>query len=411
MKATIGLAGAGGVGSYASGYPGTSGTSGGDGHDGEYGLKGKNGGNGANGTNALEATTYDFAGGMGGSGGGGGGNGGDGGWGAPGTIKLQASTIFADAGARFVADNGNGDADASRLGRMTFISNLSRAQLGNLKALCGNSFLCGSIAADYFLCESAPYAGAQDLPLLGQLVDGRANTSGFIASGNRSWLLAKEVGTASQCPDGSREYCLKGLFDDFDQCFVENPTGTALAAREMTVNGLAVRVPAMPTGSVWTTTIPHEETLPFSRTRLDDGTVLTIPNLWFQSVLKFPPAPGGNGIGSFDGIGLEQSPGTDYEGKTWQDGSPVYVWQDWIAGTDPLDSSDLFHTRIEFRDGVPVILPSHDLGAERAYIVDGKETLDGVWGQTNANSRFFRVRVAIPGTEPDAPLRAPSVSV
>ena len=64
--------------------------------------------------------------------------------------------------------------------------------------------------------------------------------------------------------------------------------------------------------------------------------------------------------------------------------------------TDPLDSSDIFHTRIGFRDGAPVILPSHDLGATRAYIVDGKETLDGAWGPTNANSRFFRIRVAIP---------------
>jgi hypothetical protein len=134
---------------------------------------------------------------------------------------------------------------------------------------------------------------------------------------------------------------------------------------------------------------------------VQDGSYITIPNWWLEAKTGMPPAPGGGDYddGAYDYAIKEQSPGTDRSGKTWPDGSPVYVWQDWIAGTDPLDSSDLFHATIEIRDGKPVVLPSPDLGAERVYIVDGKETLDGSWGPTNACSHFFRVRVLLPDAD------------
>lgn len=374
-----------------SGKLGGAGASGGAGSSGYYGSAGSGGYLGGRGGNGG-------SGGTGGRGGNGnvGGNGGDGGWGAPGTVKLHASAIFADAGTRFVADNGNGDSDAARLGRMTFISNLSQGKLGNLQTLCGDAFVCGSIDNDMILRGGASYAGAQDIPLLGQLASGEAAVEGFIANGNRSWLLAKASGTASQGPDGSREYCLKGLFKDFDQYFIENPTGDTLPGREMDIHALTVRVPEIPAGSVWTTTVPHEETLPYSTARLEDGTIISIPNLWFETVLKFPSAPGGNGNGTFNGIGLEQSPGTDYEGKTWPDGKPVYVWQDYVAGTDPRDSSDLFRCDLKFLNGIPTPVPVPNLGTNRTYVIDGKPSLSDPWGVPDDSSRFFRIRVEMP---------------
>ena len=47
-------------------------------------------------------------------------------------------------------------------------------------------------------------------------------------------------------------------------------------------------------------------------------------------------------------------------------------------------------------DGEAVVTPVPDLGAAREYAVDGKTALDGEWGIRNGDSRFFRIRVALP---------------
>ena len=78
------------------------------------------------------------------------------------------------------------------------------------------------------------------------------------------------------------------------------------------------------------------------------------------------------------------------------------VWECYVAGLSPTNAAARFEARIEFdADGNSVVKWSPDLNKngtkhERVYTVEGKETLSDGWGPTNANSRFFRVKVSLP---------------
>lgn len=78
------------------------------------------------------------------------------------------------------------------------------------------------------------------------------------------------------------------------------------------------------------------------------------------------------------------------------------VWECYVAGLDPADTNSMFRAIISWRDGMPVIDWEPDLNdggtkQDRVYIVEGRENLtSGSWGPTNATSRFFRVKVALP---------------
>ena len=72
------------------------------------------------------------------------------------------------------------------------------------------------------------------------------------------------------------------------------------------------------------------------------------------------------------------------------------VWECFIADLDPEDPASDFKAGIVLSNGVPVVTFDPDRGPERVYAVEGKETLGGEWGPTNAASRFFRVRVSLP---------------
>ena len=74
----------------------------------------------------------------------------------------------------------------------------------------------------------------------------------------------------------------------------------------------------------------------------------------------------------------------------------------YVAGLNPTNATDLFRTVILWKDGKPVIGWEPDLNEggtkqERVYTVLGRESLtQGSWGPTNAASRFFKVKVALP---------------
>ena len=42
-------------------------------------------------------------------------------------------------------------------------------------------------------------------------------------------------------------------------------------------------------------------------------------------------------------------------------GNDMYVWQDYVAGTDPTDTNSVFKASIEFVDGAPVVIWSPEL--------------------------------------------------
>lgn len=104
------------------------------------------------------------------------------------------------------------------------------------------------------------------------------------------------------------------------------------------------------------------------------------------------------------------APGADYEtlahtetGKRNADGSPMFLWQDYIAGTNPTNVNDVFTATIEMVGTTPVVhwkpdLNSNGLSQARSYTVWGKTNLlDRAWhSPTNEASRFFKVTVGMP---------------
>ena len=90
-------------------------------------------------------------------------------------------------------------------------------------------------------------------------------------------------------------------------------------------------------------------------------------------------------------------------GKKNAVGDDMYVWQDYVAGTDPTDPKSQFTAKIEMVDGEPVVVWSPKLSdaeaAKRIYTTYGKKTLeaDEPWTPVEAPAqggwRFFKVGV------------------
>ena len=87
------------------------------------------------------------------------------------------------------------------------------------------------------------------------------------------------------------------------------------------------------------------------------------------------------------------APDGDFAAAIWRDPDDdgMATWEEYIAGTDPLDAASFFYAKISSN------LDIHwwpDLLGERVYTVEGTESLTNpIWGARDENSRFFRVRV------------------
>lgn len=99
-------------------------------------------------------------------------------------------------------------------------------------------------------------------------------------------------------------------------------------------------------------------------------------------------------------------------GKKNAAGEDMYVWQDYVAGTDPTDPKSQFTAKIEMVDGKPVVVWSPKLSdaeaAKRVYTTYGRKTLEGSHGGEPAREmwtpvetpaqggwRFFKVGVEV----------------
>lgn len=122
------------------------------------------------------------------------------------------------------------------------------------------------------------------------------------------------------------------------------------------------------------------------------GSDLYVPYAWFAGYPSF--------VAKF---------GDDYPaaammstGKTAADGSPAYVWQDFVNGCDPTNPEDVFRATIEFRDGEPCVGWTPNLnsnGINRIYRILGKPELSdesGDWRRFRPGDKFFKVWVAMP---------------
>ena len=107
--------------------------------------------------------------------------------------------------------------------------------------------------------------------------------------------------------------------------------------------------------------------------------------------------------GDYEVAAVMQSPGKDGLGKMWPNGSPCYVWQDFVAGTSPTNDT-VFTATIRMEGNTPVVTWAPDtpeLRATRVYRMLGKKTLlDTNWtditDKDQSEYHFFRVTVDMP---------------
>ena len=88
-------------------------------------------------------------------------------------------------------------------------------------------------------------------------------------------------------------------------------------------------------------------------------------------------------------------------GKMTASGDRLCVWQDYMMGTDPTDTNDLFYAQISISNDMPFVTWSPNLntnGEIRVYTVFGKTNLtDATWqSPINSAHRFFKVKVEMP---------------
>lgn len=129
-------------------------------------------------------------------------------------------------------------------------------------------------------------------------------------------------------------------------------------------------------------------------------TPVPVEHAWLDSYPEILASVGGD----YEAMANAQSPGRSGGGKVWPDGTAYYVWQDFVAGTDPTDENSVFTAKIEIVDGEPVVTWEPDtpeLRATRVYRKLGKKTLmDKDWADVTDEDlsayRFFKVTVDLP---------------
>jgi hypothetical protein len=107
--------------------------------------------------------------------------------------------------------------------------------------------------------------------------------------------------------------------------------------------------------------------------------------------------------GDYEAMANAPSPGVSGNGKTWPNGSPCYMWQDFVAGTSPTNDT-VFTATIHMNGNTPVITWEPDtpeLRATRVYRTYGKKTLmDANWTDITdkdmSEYNFFKVTVDLP---------------
>ena len=88
-------------------------------------------------------------------------------------------------------------------------------------------------------------------------------------------------------------------------------------------------------------------------------------------------------------------------GKKNAVGEDMYIWQDYVAGTDPTDPKSQFTAKIEMVDGEPVVVWSPKLSeaeaAKRIYTTYGRKTLEGSHGGEPAREMWTPVETPAQG--------------
>lgn len=122
------------------------------------------------------------------------------------------------------------------------------------------------------------------------------------------------------------------------------------------------------------------------------GSAIAVPENWSRQFAEYAAKFGSDFTASL----------TKPTGKKDAAGNPMFVWQDYVAGTDPTDLADRFSAVIEMQSGNPVLSVCPDLPAEekvkRKYTTWGKARLsDASWTEVppglEKDYNFFKISV------------------
>ena len=80
------------------------------------------------------------------------------------------------------------------------------------------------------------------------------------------------------------------------------------------------------------------------------------------------------------------------------DGDGFSLYDEYVAGTNPLDREDVFKSKIKVEGDTCTISWYPDLGAARKYTVRGTEVLGGEWRTRDSACRYFKVNVELNAT-------------
>lgn len=130
-----------------------------------------------------------------------------------------------------------------------------------------------------------------------------------------------------------------------------------------------------------------------------ETTPAPVEHVWLDSYPAILAAFGGD----YEAMANAPSPGASGSGKIWPNGSPCYMWQDFVAGTSPTNDA-VFTATIRMDGDTPVITWEPDtpeLRATRVYRIYGKKTLmDANWTDITdkdmSEYHFFKVAVDLP---------------
>lgn len=81
---------------------------------------------------------------------------------------------------------------------------------------------------------------------------------------------------------------------------------------------------------------------------------------------------------------------------TDSDGDGFTNAQEYILGTDPTNPASTFRILALERGSDGLLRPTYEAISGRKYTLQGKASLDAAWGEITADSRFFRVSIALP---------------
>lgn len=236
--------------------------------------------------------------------------------------------------------------------------------------------------------QAFDHGSGLDLTFLG---NAPAIMDGDLFGSNDGVTIHLQEGTTGWSPDG-------GAVDSWQGCPVvyatqgsDLPGKDNVASVSMTVTNVVVHYIKTAIQSDVVSPVGHDTGYVTIVAEVKGG-AFSVPESWAENYPTFSEKYGGD----FTAALAKPS------GKTDGAGNPMFVWQDYVAGTDPTNPEDKFTASITIVDGVPQVSYSPEFSnpgeaAKRKYTILGKVKLtDKDWDivdSNEANYNFFKVTV------------------